>query len=82
MVESMLSNKVEIEMETVMYKQIIKRLIAHKKSKQITWREVAERTGLTYSHITKLACGEKSNPTAKTMQAIEDYLNSEEPKAA
>lgn len=66
-----------------MFEILMERLKEHKSKNGLSWGEVAGEIGISYSLVTKLAVGEKDNPTARTMQAIEDYLKRvEEAEAA
>lgn len=61
-----------------MYKQMLEKLIKHKNETGQSWSEISRKIGISYSLVTKLACGDKDNPTARTMEAINDYLKSVE----
>lgn len=61
-----------------MYKELINRLIEHKRKNGLSWIVLAEKTGVSYSLLTKMAVGIKDNPTAKTMQMIDEYLQRED----
>lgn len=66
-----------------MYKQILEKLKAHKAANRLTWKEISEDSGISYSMLTKLACGERDNPTAKIVDLMIKYLEAvEEPEAA
>ena len=65
-----------------MIEQLINRLKAHKAASGLTWREIADESGLSYSILTKLSCGERDNPTGRVMERINDYLNTVEREAA
>lgn len=40
-----------------------------------TWPEIQVSTGLSYFTIAKIAVGKATNPTLKTMTALEDYFS-------
>ena len=42
------------------------------------WPKIAEKTGLSYSWVCKLAQGTLQNPTFRRLQTLKSYLDSEQ----
>lgn len=76
-----MSKIVEIRVQ-IMYEELRRRLDEYKARNRLTWQQIAEESGMTFSYLTKFSCGECGNPTAAKMQEIMDYLNKVESRAA
>lgn len=51
---------------------------ALRKAAGLTQRELAEKSGVSYSYLTKLESGESDNPTVAVLKAIEEAAQSAE----
>ena len=49
---------------------------ALRKAAGLTQRELAEKSGVSYSYLTKLESGESDNPTVAVLKAIEEAAQS------
>ena len=57
-------------------REIIRQLVRERKHQKLTQRELAEKTGLKQSNISRLETG-KSNPSLDLLQRVAEWLGKE-----